>query len=476
MPPAWKRAKPCITPRCGGGDSAGALYKRGVSGARDQAAELLWRLERSGGRVREALGPALGRLEDVRERGLLTELAYGCVRRQGTLDAVLAAASRRAVLRLHAAVRTALRLALYQVLFLDRVPAHAAVDHAVGWARARAGGRRAGYANAVLRALLRDFEGPASGAEDHRRDVPREDGSAVRFRRTLFPDPGKDAAGSLAGRFSTPRWLVARWLERWGEERAHAVLQAGITRPPLTLRARVAPGTLATTLRARDVAFEVGPGDTALRLAPGESGALASVRGGEAAVQDATSQRVAPLLAPQPGARVLDLCAAPGGKTVHLADLMGRGALTACDVDEAKVRGLEDLRPQLGEVEYEAVRVPPKGKLPFEAQAFDGVLVDAPCSNTGVLRRRVEARWRLKARDFDALAAIQVGLVRRALPLLKPGGRLVYATCSLEAEENEQVLERVLAKHGDFEGEVAFRAWPCAEADGGFAAILRHRR
>lgn len=446
-----------------------------MSGARDQAADLLWRLERSGGRVREALAPGLSQLVDARERGLLTELAYGCVRRRGTLDAVLAAASRRALAKLHAAVRTALRLALYQVLFLDRVPAHAAVDHAVGWVRARAGRRRAGYANAVLRALLRDFEGTAPEPEDPRRDVPRGDGSRARFRRSLFPDPGADLAGHLASRFSMPRWLVARWLGRWDQARTREVLQAGITRPPLTLRARVEVAKLASTLKARDVTFEWGPGDAVLRLAPGEGGALASVRSGQAAVQDATSQRVAPLLEPAAGEHLLDLCAAPGGKTVHLADLMGSGALTACDVDEAKVRGLAALRPQLGELEYEVVRVPKKGKLPFRKRTFDGVLVDAPCSNTGVLRRRVEARWRVRPGDFAALSRLQVDLIRRALPLLKPGGRLVYATCSLEAEENERVLEEVLAAQRDVEGAVAFRAWPSAEADGGFAALVRRR-
>jgi len=444
-----------------------------VSNARDLAADLLLRYDRTGTWVGAGIEAARSGLTDPRERGLLTEIAYGCVRRQGTLAAVLSSASKRPVPRLNAALRTALRVGLYQVLFLDRVPAHAAVDHAVRWSKRHAGPQRAGYVNGVLRSLLRGLEGAAAGPDEPRRDVPREDGTAVRFARPVFPDPQSDEAASLAGRYSMPTWIVRRWLEQWGGERTATVLRAGITRPPLTLRARRGQAALADALKARDLAFEAGAVDGALLLRSGEGVVAELIGSREAAVQDATGQRVAPLLAPQGGERILDLCAAPGGKTLHLADLMGAGALTACDVDEAKVARLQELGASMPDIDYRALLIDAKAPLPFEPASFDGILVDAPCTNTGVLRRRVEVRWRLEPGDVTALAALQLDLLERCLPVLRPGGRLVYSTCSLEAEENEGVVEALAARHPELACTQAFRVWPGRDADGGYAAVVR---
>jgi 16S rRNA (cytosine967-C5)-methyltransferase len=200
--------------------------------------------------------------------------------------------------------------------------------------------------------------------------------------------------------------------------------------------------------------------------------ALEQVLDGNAAVQDETSQRVVPLLQLAAGHRVLDLCAAPGGKTLQIADTLRRGHLVAADVDAAKVEGLKALGTQIQGVTYETRVVSDKGDLPFEPASFDRILVDAPCSNTGVLRRRVEARWRLEKKDFASLAQIQNALLTRALPLLKPGGRLVYATCSVEPEENEDVVAAVAAAHPDVTVQEGFRCFPSRNADGGYAAVL----
>ncbi|MDJ0523273.1 MAG: transcription antitermination factor NusB, partial [Planctomycetota bacterium] len=421
-----------------------------MASARDLAAELLLRLDRRGGRLDADLDAARRRLEDPRERGLLTELAFGCVRRRGTLDAILTAFGKRPVSRLNAAIRVALRLGLYQILFLDRVPAHAAVDHAVGWARGHAGGKRAGYVNGVLRNLLRQIDGQAQGKSLPRKDVPRDDGGALRFKRAVFADPRTNLAGNLAARFSMPQWLLDRWLERWGDARVGQILRTGIQRPPLTLRARHDVDALVARLEESEIGFERGPGERALRVTDSEAALRLVTETGEAAVQDATSQRAALLLAPRAGESVLDLCAAPGGKTLQLADLMGSGHITACDITADKVARLEALREQMGDVAYETRELDPDAELPFAAETFDAILVDAPCSNTGVLRRRVEARWRLRQQDVDALVQVQRELLERCLAVLKPGGRIVYSTCSLEPEENEQVVEAFRARHPEF--------------------------
>ncbi len=437
------------------------------------AAELLLRLDRKGGRLKEALEEGRAKLTDSRERGLLTELAYGTVRRQGTLDALIGGFSKRPVPKLNASIRVALRLGAYQLFFLDRIPNHAAVDHAVGWASKHAGARRAGFVNGVIRNLIRGIEGPAVGEPNARRDVPREDGTAVRMKKKHFADPVTNLAGNLAARYGMPQWIVERWLAAWGEDRCREILQSAMARPGVTLRARESLPALEATLRGRDVDFRVGPGPQAIRVRDGEAAVRVAVRSAQAAVQDATSQQVVPLLGLQPGDRVLDLCAAPGGKTLHIADTLGTGHVTACDVAPQKLRGLEELKPLLGSVEYEVVQLDPDGALPFEAGSFDAVLVDAPCTNSGVFGRRVEARWRLKPGDAAALAAIQGTLLDRAVAVVKPGGRIVYSTCSIDPEENEAVLAAFLERHPAFAGEVGFRAWPTAENDGGFAAVLR---
>lgn len=446
--------------------------------ARDLAADLLAKNERHRSWIRDLLPPARARLTDPRERGLLTELAYGVIRHRGCLDPVITGSSRRPPPRLSVPVRTAIRLGVYQLLFLDRVPDHAAVNHAVSWARARGGAKAAGYVNAVLRAVQRRIAGPARGLEDPTSDVPREDGSALRLATPAFPDPETDLTGNLAARFSCPAWLVSRWLEERGPGRTKALLQAGITRPPLALRARVDRDALLASLREEAPSVRAAPGSFAILVEGGDEGAaLRAVERGEAWVQDKTAQRVAPLVAPTAGERVLDLCAAPGGKALHLADLMTDGGeIVACDVDEAKVAAMSDLA---GRVRHQGVSwhtqvVPAEGELPFDAASFDAILIDAPCTNTGVLRRRVEARWRLVPEDVETLAKIQRGLLERALPLLKPTGRLVYTTCSLEPEENDAQIDAFLAAHPELACRERLQVPAGRDADGGFAAVLTY--
>jgi 16S rRNA (cytosine967-C5)-methyltransferase len=443
-----------------------------VPDGRDLAADILLRVERKGGFVRDLLPAARERTADPRERGLLTDLAYGVIRRRSTIDAVLGPVSRQPLKRLEPAVLVGVRLAAYQVLFLDRVPAHAAVDHAVGWVRARSGAGAAGYANAVLRALLQGLEGRTLGPEDPRRDVPREDGSFVRVRDPVFGDPDLGAPANLGLRYAMPPWLVERWIARVGKERAEAVLRAGIARPPLALRARGDRSALLSDLRKVDPTARPGPTDDSVLADGGEGMALAFVREGRATVQDPTAQRVAPLLEPRPGQRLLDLCAAPGGKTLHLADLVTRGEVVASDVDPEKVRALASLAHVPPGVTLHAVRVPEEGVLPFEPASFDGILIDAPCSNTGVLRRRVEARWRVTPEDLAVLAQKQRALLESALPLLRPDGTLLYSTCSTEREENADVVDAFVAAHPEWRARTAFDVLPARDADGGFAAVL----
>ena len=258
----------------------------------------------------------------------------------------------------------------------------------------------------------------------------------------------------------------------FGQVQTESLLRQGIARPSLTLRARRGREALISALQAAGVEAAAGQLPHAVYVRGDDGTALEQVALGSAAVQDETSQRVVPLLALTDGQRVLDLCAAPGGKSLQIADQLSRGHLVAADVDRAKVAALESLAPQIEGITYEAQMVPETGPLPFAAGSFDAILIDAPCSNTGVLRRRVEARWRLGKKDFASLAGIQRGLIERALPLLAPRGRLVYSTCSVEPEENEQVVTAAAAAFPDVTIETGYCTFPTENADGGYAAAL----
>ncbi len=449
--------------------------------ARSLALDVLLAVERREGFAKDLLAAPRAALTDPRDRGLVTEVVYGTLRRRATIDACLAAFSRVPLPTLDPAVRGALRMAADQALFLDRVPAFAAVSASVGLVAARTNPRFAGFANAVLRNLLRAIERRDVGSEepeDATRDVPRPGTTSIRFRRPLFPDPAAGPAANLSVRYAHPPWLVTRWLARHGEATCRAMLAAGASRPQVVLRAR--PGgrdALVAELRAGGHGAEPGEEADAVVLGEADPAAIPACREGRASVQDETAQRVVPLLGLRGGERVLDLCAAPGGKALHALDLLaaagGGGEVVACDVAAERVLALVSA---LAGRSASVLLVPASGPLPFPPASFDAVLVDAPCSNTGVLKRRVEVRDRLHEGDLAALADAQKALLARALPLVVSGGRLVYATCSVEPEENEGVVAATLSAHPGWSVEPGFDVLPSETHDGGFAACLRPGR
>ncbi len=325
--------------------------------------------------VDEALEGARTAALSRRDRALLTTLVYGVARRRRTLDWLID----RCAERVHPEIRQHLRVALFQIRYLDRVPRHAAVNEAVELAKG-VSRRSAGFVNAVLRKAA-DLE---------------------------LPD-------NVGLRTSHPDWLLRRW-RRFGN--LEEILEAD-------------NAVLPVTARVNRLKVAGGPDVLEIEGDPADHPGFAE---GHFTVQDEASMKAAPLLAPLPGERVLDLCAAPGGKTTHLAELMGGGGLVvALDrpdriglvLQSARRLGLGNIRAVAGDGTRIAFR-----------ERFDAVLLDAPCSNTGVLARRADVRWRLREDDIARAAALQQGLLASAARLLRPGGRLVYSTCSLEPEEN----------------------------------------
>jgi 16S rRNA (cytosine967-C5)-methyltransferase len=381
-----------------------------------------------------ALAHAREHLTDERDRALTAEIVTGTLRWQRSFDHLIGHYARRPIERIDPDVRLILRLTLYQLLHLDRIPASAAVDEGVNLTRHVRKGSAAGFVNAVLRSTLR---------ERNRLPLPARPEDAG----------DRDAAAAYLGiTHSHPDWLVHRWLTRIGFDAAERWVRFNNDTPRLTLRAntlRVTRDDLSAALTRGDIQTEptryagdglVVTGGNPLRTAPD----------GSFFVQDEASQLVGTAVGAQPGERVLDLCASPGGKTVAMAaDMDDRGLLVACDVRSRRMQLLQQTVRLSGATCIRLARIPRTGSLPF-TQSFDRVLVDAPCSGLGTIRRDPDIRWRRQEADLKKLAADQLDLLRRAASVLRPGGRLVYATCSSEPEENEHVVDAFLAASGDF--------------------------
>ena len=390
-----------------------------------------------------ALARGREHLSDERDRALAAEIVTGTLRWQRSLDHLVEHFANRRIAKVDTEVLHVLRLSLYQLLHLDRVPAAAGVNAAVDLVRQARKPSAAGFVNAVLRAALR---------QRHALPLPPRPDTAS--------GTGTDRAAALAYlgiTHSHPEWLVSRWFERHGFDASERWVRFNNQTPRLALRVN--------TLRANrdEVAAALGAAGvetTPTRHAP--DGLLVTTGNplrapdfgsffGSFFVQDEASQLVSLVVAARPGERVLDLCASPGGKTVALAaDTHDTGVLVACDVRARRVRLLRDTVKASGAACIRVAHVATFGSLPF-AQVFDRVLVDAPCSGLGAIRRDPDIRWRRDERDLASLAHSQLVLLERAAAIVRPHGRLVYATCSSEPDENEAVVDAFLSRHDEFE-------------------------
>lgn len=392
-----------------------------LTAARRAALEVL-RAVRAGELADRALARAADRLAP-REYAWVLELSYGTLRLRGRIDHWLESLVKGGVAGLEPDVLDVLRLGAYQLTEMDSVPAYAAVSQSVELARAAGAHRAAGLVNGVLHALQRR-------------------GSAIGY-----PDPEGDPVGYLSSWGSHPAWLVERWVDRWGAEGARRLVEANNLRPepylrPLGMSAEQAVERLAAAgIAAETVDFSPDSVRLAAGAAIGE--ALAAV---PAVVQDPAAALVVRFADVRSGATVLDLCAAPGGKAAALSERAG--FVAAADVSAGRLQRLRDnvsragLRGRVGAVVADA-RIPP-------FRPTDVVLLDAPCTGTGTFRRHPDGRWRLSAGQLEQLAALQRELLRSAAALVRPGGLLVYSTCSLEPEENEAQVGALLDEHPGF--------------------------
>lgn len=407
------------------------------------------------------------------DRGLFAELVFGVLRRQGTLDHILTGLLTQPLAKLEPQALILLRLGLYQLVYLDRIPESAAVNESVNLSKQLIP-RASGLINAVLRNYLR-----------HKDTI-------------TYPDPVTAPAASIAARHSHPAWLVKLWFSQLGEEETELLAEASSLQPPLTLRVNTLRisrdeflqrlldnGIHAMACRFSTYGIQV-EGRHAIAGLPG-------YREGLFFVQDEASQMAAVLLDPQPGERILDTCAAPGGKATHLAQLMqNQGEVLAMDLSKSKLKLIQENAQRLGITIINTRSADLLNSGVFPKNAFEKVLLDAPCSGLGVIRRNPEAKWRLAKEDITRLAAAQKNMLKTAFLTLKPGGTILYSTCSTSTEENETVINDFLSRHDNcvlenlnelfpaycelFTKDGMFRAWPHRHGmDGFFAARLRKK-
>jgi 16S rRNA (cytosine967-C5)-methyltransferase len=412
---------------------------------RDVARDVLARVAERGAFAGRALSAALDRAPNLapEERALATELVYGVLRRQARIERALGALAARGLEGLDPRVRVALRMGAYQIMFLGRIPAYAAVSDAVEACKRLRGARVAGLANALLRRLAREGEPP-------------------------LPDAARDPLGYIVEAAGLPPWIARLLLAELPAPEAIAFADAVGAPAPVGLRANTLRATrdeLAARLGAERPGATLAPSPLAREAllarhleAPAATRAF---RDGLYAIQDVGAQAVVELAGAAPGERILDGCAGNGGKSAHLAALAGNAArIDAVDIAPAKLAEAERAFKRLG-VTSVTTAAADLTRAPADPSArYDRILLDAPCSGLGVLRRHPEAMGRRRAEELPGLAAQQLRMLDAVAPRLRPGGALTYAVCTFERAECEDVVSAFLARHPDFRLERSLRTWP----------------
>ena len=394
--------------------------------SREFALTLLQEIQR-GKKSSSAIDHLLQLQKDLRseDRALITEFIYGVLRWQGKLDTLIERFSKVSHQKISPLILDVLRLGVYQLLFLDRIPEYAAIYETVSLAKKSGEKRASGFVNAVLR-----------NVQKQKRSILEESQNFLKV--------GKLSSKNISFELSHPKWLVKLWASEFGLEKALKICQFNNTIAPLTLRVNTMKITREEMLSKMGESTSYSP--FGVLIAGGALRELSGFQEGYFQVQDEASQLVGLAVAPKEGERILDVCAAPGGKTTHLAELMkDRGEVIAIDRDEKRVSQLKENLQRLG---LKSTQVIQADFLKFDSEKlFDRILVDAPCSSLGVLRRRPEAKWNKKESQILEFPRLQFNLLKKALSLLKPGGVLVYSVCTFTAEETKEVVDLFLEKN-----------------------------
>jgi 16S rRNA (cytosine967-C5)-methyltransferase len=399
-------------------------------GARGVAVRILNRVERTDAYLDKLINNEL-RSTDLsdQDKGLLNEIVTGVIRWQMKLDWVLNGFYRGNFPKADINVKNAMRVALYQMMFLERIPHHAAVNEAVEFVKRLRSERYAGVVNGVLRNIQR-----------HLHEI-------------RYPDRSENLIHHLSVFYSHPIWIVRRWLERYGEEETEKLLAANNEKPPLTIRInkiKIQPAEFVSLLEKEGLAYTPSKFlDYYVQLhGAGGMTQLGLFRNGYFSIQDESAGIVGKLLDPQRHERVIDLCSAPGGKTTHIAELMNNtGEVLSVEKYQSRADLVRSAADRLG---LTNIRIVTEDAEEFNTPIADRVLVDVPCTGLGVLRKKPDIKLKRDVSDIQKLTEVQYRLLEKAASLTKPGGILVYSTCTIEPDENEAIVQRFLENNKHF--------------------------
>jgi 16S rRNA (cytosine967-C5)-methyltransferase len=435
---AAKRDRPTNKSRRPAGHSLRRPDRVPASEARALTFEILNRLDKDGRTLDHELSLLLKRHPNLaqREKRLLNALTFGVLRWRGRLDWVIAHYSKNGLKKIDPRIMNIMRIALFQIIYLSRIPESAAVNTAVELSKKFAKPWTVRFVNAVLRR------------------------AAAQHEKVPFPDSKTNPVDAIAASLSFPTWLVKRWLKRFGAVETEALCTVFNTIPPITVRTNTLKTNRSQLISelekmADHVIASVYAPDAILMTSPNMPvDAMAVFKQGWFQVQDEAAQLVVDLLNPQPGETILDACAGLGGKTGHMAQRMqNKGQIICLDHQSLKLEQLENEMLKLGVDIVKTATVDLSRPLPKDLGTFDRILVDAPCSGLGVIGRNPDTKWAAAKRDLKRYQKRQINFLKSLAPLVKPCGSLVYAVCSFEPEENETVVEAFLNAYPQFKSE-----------------------
>jgi 16S rRNA (cytosine967-C5)-methyltransferase len=431
-------------------------------------------------------------LRQTTEKQRATDLVFGTIRNRTAIDKVISVLSGCPVERISAKLLNIIRIASFELIYNPQTPEYSIVNEAVNTARAVEGKKQTGFVNAVLRQITRHIENRQIPLPQTNpgRTLPQKLSTACQFDTDILPDPQSSPADYFSLAFSLPKWLVTDWLNEFGTKSARQICFASNRRPSIYIRPNILKTTteeIAEKFHQADIDCEIVHLDKlrASRIEYRESSmiklkspkAITGLPGfadGLFTVQDITASLPVRLLNPKPEWTMLDLCAAPGTKTTQLAELTADSAkIVATDIDAQRLKSIRENTARLG---INSVYI-----VAYEEtlnSKYDCVLLDVPCSNTGVLAKRIEARYRVSSKAIEKLAQTQMELLNTAVKMLKPKGKICYSTCSIQKAENNELVQQFLRNNPDLELESELLTLPSAEGfdrDGGYVAIITRK-
>jgi 16S rRNA (cytosine967-C5)-methyltransferase len=418
--------------------------------------------------------------EQTQNRASLVDIAFGIIRNSVFIDKLISLVSVKPLKNIPEKILNCLRIAVYELVFTSQAD-YAIVNEAVNLTKAIGSKKAAGFVNAVLRKMSNSIKNKTADLSkaDLRKTLPLSPAAGCEFNIDILPDADKQAGEYLSCAFSLPLWLIEQWLGQYGFEKTKNICFASNRRPSVYARPnklKINAEKLFGTLKSQEVDCEVATEYKMVRInKSGNIAGLESFKAGLFTIQDLTSSSVAALLNPQPGWKILDICAAPGTKTTQIAELTGdKGVIIATDIDSSRLGRIGENIRRLGITSVKILSYEDFLKEAGRAGA-DAVLLDVPCSNTGVLAKRPEVRLRLDKKRLEEIVKIQIELLEFASPLVKKGGKICYSTCSILNQENSDVVNNFINKKRGFVLEQEKLILPCAgtwDFDGGYAAIL----